>query len=328
MVRRAVGRVLAALGIRAAKKYARDNQKTFSDLGWHERMLADRVRVEAYRAAMPGIVPPGSTVVDLGTGTGILAMLAAKAGAGRVVAIDHSKVIDLASAIARQNGINNIDFKRMHSSELSLPSRADLIIHEQMGHEIFGEHMVENLLDLKRRLLNQRGRIEPGRFRLMAAPVSLAEQYRRPFIWEIRDSEIDYSFLKSHPITKEFIGDRHGRRLIKNFEVDALLAPPQNIVEFDMNEISGQGDIVPRSRIEWEIDRSGQVDGILFYFHTWFGDGTTFDTAPSSVQTNWDCPMLRIEERRLEAGQRLSCDLSLAPLTDWWSWKVSSLETR
>lgn len=322
-------KMLARFGLakdsRSRKSYAKRNQAIFSDLGWHERMLADRVRVEAYRNGLSNVVPAGATVVELGTGTGILAMLAANAGAGRVIAIDHSSIVNLASTIASHNGILNIEFLRLHSSELKLVNRADLIIHEQMGHEIFGEHMVENLLELKRRVLKQNGRIEPGRFRLFAAPVSLNQQYRRPFVWEVKDSQIDYSFLRDHEVIKEYIGDRYARRLIKNFEVESLLASPQSVLEFDLNEIGSQADIKPLARLDWRIEKEGQVDGILFFFQTWFGDGTTFDTSPTSIQTNWDCPMLRVPQQAVSVDDNLSCDLSLMPLTDWWSWKVSAL---
>jgi hypothetical protein len=56
------------------------NRQVFNDLAWHERMLADRVRVDAYRNGIAGSVKPGDTVIDLGTG--ILAFMACQAGAG------------------------------------------------------------------------------------------------------------------------------------------------------------------------------------------------------------------------------------------------------
>src|SRR5438552_793671 len=45
------------------------NRQVFADLAWHERILADRVRVEAYRRGIQGAVKPGDVVIDLGTGT-------------------------------------------------------------------------------------------------------------------------------------------------------------------------------------------------------------------------------------------------------------------
>ena len=59
------------------------NRQVFTDLVWHERMLADRPRIEAYRKGISGSVDADDVVIDLGTGTGILAAMAAKAGARR-----------------------------------------------------------------------------------------------------------------------------------------------------------------------------------------------------------------------------------------------------
>ena len=44
-------------------------------------MFTDRIRMDAYAAAIQKSVKPGDTVVDLGSGLGIFALLACKAGA-------------------------------------------------------------------------------------------------------------------------------------------------------------------------------------------------------------------------------------------------------
>jgi hypothetical protein len=47
-----------------------NNTQVFTSLLAHERMLADRVRVDAYHAAITRHVQPGDTIIDVGTGTG------------------------------------------------------------------------------------------------------------------------------------------------------------------------------------------------------------------------------------------------------------------
>ena len=94
-------RKLAKLSPKAsAYVYDLINRQTFTDLSWHERMLADRIRVEAYRRGIAGSIKPGDVVIDLGTGTGILAFMASRAGAKHIYAIDHSDFIDVAREIA------------------------------------------------------------------------------------------------------------------------------------------------------------------------------------------------------------------------------------
>ena len=76
--------------------YAVRNRSLFTDLFTHERMLSDRVRVDTYHAAIFKHVKPGDVVVDLGTGTGVLAFFAANAGAREVHAIEHGPMAEAA----------------------------------------------------------------------------------------------------------------------------------------------------------------------------------------------------------------------------------------
>src|SRR5439155_8260682 len=56
---------------------------TFDSAAIHVQMLDDRPRTEAFIAALRDAVRPDDVVVDLGTGTGVLALCAAEAGARR-----------------------------------------------------------------------------------------------------------------------------------------------------------------------------------------------------------------------------------------------------
>ena len=75
----------------------------FYSLAGYGEMIADRVRVEAYSRALRAAIRPGSVVLDIGTGPGILAVLACRFGAGRVFAIEANPVIQLAREIAAAN---------------------------------------------------------------------------------------------------------------------------------------------------------------------------------------------------------------------------------
>ena len=65
------------------------------------KMIADSVRMDAYAAALERVVKPGSVVLDIGTGTGIAALIACRLGARRVFAVEPSSVIEVARQAAR-----------------------------------------------------------------------------------------------------------------------------------------------------------------------------------------------------------------------------------
>ena len=89
--------------------------------------------------------------------------MASRAGAAKVYAVEHSDVIELAREIGRRNGINNVEFVRANSREFTPPEPVDVLLHEQMGDELFNENMLDNVIDLRNRVLQPGGRTcRPG----------------------------------------------------------------------------------------------------------------------------------------------------------------------
>ena len=68
----------------------------YERLDIHQGMCADAVRNQAYRRALEAAVREQSVVLDVGTGTGLLARYAARAGARRVYAIEQSPIAEIA----------------------------------------------------------------------------------------------------------------------------------------------------------------------------------------------------------------------------------------
>jgi protein arginine N-methyltransferase 1 len=98
------------------------------------RMIADRVRMNAYVQALRQAVKPNSVVLDIGTGTGIFALLACQFGARHVYAIEADDAIEVARQIAAANGYTDrIEFIQDVSTKLSLPEKADVIISDLRG---------------------------------------------------------------------------------------------------------------------------------------------------------------------------------------------------
>ena len=162
--------------------------------------------------------------MDLGTGTGVLSFLAAKAGAG--LCRDHSDFISVARAVAEHNGIGGITFVKSASREFTPGEKVDVILHDQMGDELFNENMLENILDLKRRLLKTSGRIIPARFDLFLEPVMLREDHRAPYLWEQNVAGVDFGFLRAGNLLEPFKSHNYGRRYIDNASVSAFLCEP------------------------------------------------------------------------------------------------------
>ncbi len=141
----------------------------------HLGMLKDSVRVMSYRAAIERHARD-RTVVEIGCGTGILSLFAAKAGARRVIAIEETEIADLAAEMFAANGCDGtIDLRNANSRYVELDEPADLIIHELLGVDPFEENLLPILEDARRRLLRPGGRLLPYRLEVCCLGVEVAE---------------------------------------------------------------------------------------------------------------------------------------------------------
>jgi precorrin-6B methylase 2 len=157
--------------------------------GWadpieHARMLHDDRRTRDFISALTAAVRPGDVVLDIGTGTGVLAVALARAGARQVYAVEASDIAEVAAQVFEVNGVaDRVTLVPGWSRQIDLPERADLLVAEIIGNEPFEEEILETTLDARRRLLKPAARLVPHVLELLARPLLLpdAEFRQRAF---------------------------------------------------------------------------------------------------------------------------------------------------
>jgi protein arginine N-methyltransferase 1 len=153
--------------------------------GWadpveHGRMLHDERRTGDYLAAIGLAVRPGDVVVDLGTGSGVLAVAAARAGARKVYAIEASDIADVARAVFERNGVDDVvTLVPGWSRHVELPELADVLVAEIIGNEPFEEDILESTIDARRRLVKPGAILVPHGLTLCARPLLIPEEEAR-----------------------------------------------------------------------------------------------------------------------------------------------------
>ena len=298
------------------------NETNFAGLAEHEEMLSDGVRVQAYHQGIRSNVRQGDVVVDLGTGTGLLAFMASRAGARKVYAVEHSDFIEVAREIGRHNGFANIEFVQANSREFTPPEPVDVVLHEQMGDELFNENMVENLLDVRDRFLRPNGRILPSRFRLFIEPVTLHESMRVRRFWNIElPDAIDLSPMRESALTARYDTGRNEQIWLRPGSVAATMANPSPILEFDLDTLAGAGALPTDIVVERIATTDMVVDGTCIWFEAQFDDTTTLSTSPLGPLTSWGNRLYRLD-RQFAKGERLRIDVHLGCLTDPDSWLI------
>jgi len=150
--------------------------------GWadpieHARMLHDEARTRDFIAAITAAVRPGDVVLEIGTGSGVLAVASARAGARHVYAVEASDIADVAAEVFARNGVaDRVTLVPGWSRQIDLPERADLLVSEVIGNEPLEEEILETMLDARRRLLAPDARLIPYALELVARPLRLPEE--------------------------------------------------------------------------------------------------------------------------------------------------------
>jgi len=297
------------------------NRGMFENIVTHEVMVADTVRMKSYHDAIDRYIGSDDVVVDLGTGTGILCFLAARRNPKKIYAIDHSDFIRVAKKIAEGNGITGVSFIQKNSRSFEPDEEVDVILHEQMGSNLIDENMVENILDLKRRVLKSTGRILPGRFELFLEPICLKSGYKVPYLWENSVYGIDFGCLRD---SKEYAGYARPPKLtVEHSAVDYFLCEPKPVMSFDLNAITDPGEIPTSIETSKEVVRSGSMDGICLYFRVLFDDEIHFDTSPFSLRTHWNHPWFRTERRQYARGETIAFTFTMDVPTRRDTWAMS-----
>lgn len=298
------------------------NEDEFASLRAHERMIGSPVRVNAYREGIRRNIKPGDTVVDLGTGTGILSLFAAQQKPRWIYAIDHSDFLPIARKIAEHNGVRNITFVPVNSRDFKLDEKVDVILHEQLSDDIFGENMIDNLLDLKRRILKKSGIILPGKFELFLEPVSLKPDYRVPFIWEKGIHGFDFSFLRGEKALEAFKRRGYQWPYLVPGAVDYFLCEPAPALAFDMNTWGDDPALPASVTRSCRVVRAGEMDGLCLYFRAIFDEDTDFDTSPMSRYVCWANYFFRTESKHYLENATIRYSLSFGEISKIETWRL------
>jgi protein arginine N-methyltransferase 1 len=290
-------------------KFVRDMgyQYKWMRLDVHRTMLADEVRVNAFRRAISDVVKEGDAVLDLGTGTGVLAFFAAQAGARKVYAVDSASVIELAKKVAAKNRFENIEFIRGDIRDLSVP-KVDCVIAELIGPYVIEEGFTEKIAKAKG-FLKPGGKIIPSRIDVYVAPVESRDT--GVGFWD-RLYGVDYTPIESDARElRQFTATDKTRRLAPDalaFSIDSYNPPLKKMV----------------FARDFTVESDGVFHGLLMHFVARLSEKISLSTSPESPRTHWQQAFLPDGGRlKVKKGDKISVKLSTKDGNKGWDWKYN-----
>ncbi|MGA5133469.1 methyltransferase domain-containing protein [Streptomyces olivoreticuli] len=271
------------------------------DFAFHDLMLGDDLRMEAFRAAVLEAVRPGTTVLDLGTGTGILAQWALEAGARRVYGIELNADV-LRTARDRVAAAGHGDrFVPVHglSFDVDLPERVDVVISEIMGNLADNEGFAAILADARRRFLAPGGAMLPRRVESYLVPVTAARAHAQVRAGTPQDGGGAGRFA-------ELLRERGARGPFDLYydvvlPLDGHLAAPRIARIFDLEQ-EEEPPATYEVPLVFTVHRDGVLSGFKGYFVATLSDTVALDIsgdgiAERTASDSWKHCFLPIEEQ-------------------------------
>ena len=247
---------------------------------WHFTMMNDQQRNDAFEAAIRRVAKD-KVVLDVGAGAGLLAMMAARAGAKKVYTCEMNETIAaLADKIVAANGYSDkIKVIAKKSNDLvigkDMAERADVLVTETLDSALLGEGMALIINDAKERLLADDATIIPARATLYVALLEAQD------VWHMNHAKMASGFdvsLFNHLSSDGFYPVR-----LELFE-HQFLTPAVEMCHFNFDS----GYVQPR-RLEIPLltTHSGQCHAVAYWFDLHLDDKEMFSTTPDNFDSHW-----------------------------------------
>ncbi|KAI8070005.1 S-adenosyl-L-methionine-dependent methyltransferase [Gongronella butleri] len=284
---------------------------SYAHFGIHEEMLKDEVRTCSYRDSIykNKHLFEGKIVLDVGCGTGILSMFAAKAGAKHVYGIDMSNIIHQARVIVKDNGLEDkVTLIQGKMEEVQLPvDKVDIIISEWMGYFLLYESMLDTVLVARDKYLNEGGMIFPDRATMYIAGIEDAEYKDEKINYWDNVYGFDYSSIKQIALKEPLVDTVDGNTVVTSAcpfkEIDILTVKKEDLTFSQKFQVTAQ--------------RNDYVHAFL----CWFDIGFTqchkpiyFSTGPHARYTHWKQTVFYTPETMMvKQGEVIEGEIKCAP---------------
>ena len=280
-------------------------------IDYHRFLIADRGRTESFRKAIDLVVRPGDVVVDIGTGTGILAFFACQAGARKVYAIEASPIIELAQVLCAKNGFQDrVVFLRDLSFNVSLPELADVVVSDTGATFGLQGGQLGAIVDVRKRMLKEDAKVIPQTLELSIAPVEVPEIYERLAFWRQDVYDLDLSPIRPLAVANTYTVTLKGQDLLSN---------PATLARIPFSEANST---YVKGSASFIATRAGVMHGVGGWSSYELVPGISFTNSPTNPTAHWAHCFFPLEApTALNEGDRVDVTISTKDGSAW-RWQV------
>eukprot|EP00918_Siedleckia_nematoides_P075337 GHVU01164856.1.p1 GENE.GHVU01164856.1~~GHVU01164856.1.p1 ORF type:complete len:361 (+),score=47.11 GHVU01164856.1:49-1131(+) len=259
---------------------------SYAHFGIHEEMLKDEVRTLTYRNSMyhNRHLFKDKIVLDVGSGTGILCMFAAKAGAKKVIGIECSEIVEHARNIVKANKLDHIvTLVKGKVEEVELPEgieKVDIIMSEWMGYCLFYESMLKTVIFARDKWLAPGGSIFPDRATLYICAIEDRQYKDEKINWWDNVYGFDMSCIRKVAISEPLVDVVDPKQVVTNSCL---------VKEVNMYTVL-EADLAFSAPFVLTTKRSDYIQAYVTFFDIEFTKSHKklgFSTSPGERYTHW-----------------------------------------
>ena len=296
----------------------------YAELEVHRTMIRDRVRTEAFRRAIESVVRPGDVVLDVGAGSGILSLFAARAGAARVWAVERTTIAVLAQQLAAANGAAEV-VRVIHGDvmDVELPGRVDVIVSEWLGGFGIDEGMLGPVVAARDRWLKPGGVMIP---RSVTAWTALAyDRYTGDMVAFLRDNPygLNLDDLAEATVNEIFYSGtfRHLAAGDRRSEPGRLWTTDASLIPLEQAEAPHRAEALLAARDH------GTANALALWFSAELAPGIPLSIGPGDPPTHWGMTTAPLRRPvQLTPGRIVRSRVRTAPARPagtWTSWAIA-----
>lgn len=251
---------------------------------YHRTLIADVVRNRAFRAALAASISKGSSVVaDIGAGTGLIGLMAARLGAREVYLYEVAEVAGVAQQVLKKNRARNCHIMPFHSTEAADPPRVDIVVSETLGNYAFEENIIATMNDARLRHLKPGGTLIPSRIRQFVAPVVAGRIHGELLAWDkVGDDvglDIDLSDARTMSLNNIYV-----RRIAS----DELLSGGASVVCWDEADLTRACSSTRKGEARFAVKKTTTIFGFAVWWEADLAPGIVLSTSPDAAQSHWE----------------------------------------
>ena len=269
---------LANAGLLVAPDEADDTPVMFhnySGIEVHRRMLQDDVRLKGYWDGLQAVIKPGDVVIDAGSGSGVLAIMAALCGAKKVYALEQSEFARSIPSVAKASGVEDIvEVVQGDFSKVRLPEKADVLVTETFGAWCYAEDPCPDVSKCVKNNVKETGLVIPYAIRMWIAPMA---QCPKPLLepFRVYDTGVNLTPL---------LGDARGRGHIMSPSPKEVGVPHE----------LGVYAFPSHWPIESTFTLDAPCDALCVWYDLMMAEGVTLPTGPNDPLTHWKQSVLPV----------------------------------